>query len=85
MFGQDQIIEHVVFYKVKPDFDSSKVAAMVNGLQQPDVTQPHHTRLRWKTIPVMVIVTHLHSHASHSVTEQWMISGSTEFIMTMYA
>ncbi|GKE48029.1 stress-response A/B barrel domain-containing protein UP3-like protein [Tanacetum coccineum] len=31
--GQDdQIIEHVVLYKVKPDADSSKVAAMVNGL-----------------------------------------------------
>ncbi|GKB53710.1 stress-response A/B barrel domain-containing protein UP3-like protein [Tanacetum coccineum] len=29
---QDQIIEHVVIYNVKPDVDYSKVAAMVNGL-----------------------------------------------------
>ncbi|GJZ89938.1 stress-response A/B barrel domain-containing protein UP3-like protein [Tanacetum coccineum] len=30
--GGVEIIEHVVLYKVKPDADSRKVAAMVNGL-----------------------------------------------------
>ena len=30
--GLDQIIEHVVLYKVKSDVESSKVSAMVNGL-----------------------------------------------------
>ncbi|XP_076910398.1 stress-response A/B barrel domain-containing protein UP3-like [Bidens hawaiensis] len=32
MSAQHQIVEHVVLFKVKPDVDSSKVAAMVNGL-----------------------------------------------------
>ncbi|KAI3714512.1 hypothetical protein L6452_21467 [Arctium lappa] len=32
MSAQDQIVEHIVLFKVKPDVESSKVAAMVNGL-----------------------------------------------------
>ncbi|KAL8234817.1 hypothetical protein R6Q59_020917 [Mikania micrantha] len=32
MSGQNQVVEHVVLFKVKPDVDSSKVAAMVSGL-----------------------------------------------------
>ncbi|KAK9071201.1 hypothetical protein SSX86_009769 [Deinandra increscens subsp. villosa] len=32
MSAQEQIVEHVVLFKVKPDVDSSKVAAMVTGL-----------------------------------------------------
>ncbi|XP_071742154.1 stress-response A/B barrel domain-containing protein UP3-like [Rutidosis leptorrhynchoides] len=32
MSAQQQIVEHVVLFKVKPDVDSSKVDAMVNGL-----------------------------------------------------
>ncbi|XP_071717239.1 stress-response A/B barrel domain-containing protein UP3-like [Rutidosis leptorrhynchoides] len=32
MSAQQQIVEHVVLIKVKPDVESSKVAAMINGL-----------------------------------------------------
>ncbi|KAM0018237.1 putative stress-response A/B barrel domain-containing protein HS1/DABB1 [Helianthus debilis subsp. tardiflorus] len=32
MSAQDQVVEHVVLVKVKPDVDSSKVAAMISGL-----------------------------------------------------
>ncbi|KAL4589433.1 hypothetical protein LXL04_002340 [Taraxacum kok-saghyz] len=32
MSEQQQIVEHVVLFKVKPDADSSKVAAMISGL-----------------------------------------------------
>ncbi|KAL7598364.1 hypothetical protein Lser_V15G25507 [Lactuca serriola] len=32
MSAQHQIVEHVVLFKVKPDVDSSKVAAMLSGL-----------------------------------------------------
>ncbi|KAI3802835.1 hypothetical protein L1987_30978 [Smallanthus sonchifolius] len=32
MSAQDQIVEHVVLFKLKPDVDSTKVAAMVSGL-----------------------------------------------------
>ncbi|KAI3775610.1 hypothetical protein L1987_50190 [Smallanthus sonchifolius] len=32
MSAQDQIVEHVVLFKVKPDVDSTKVAAMFAGL-----------------------------------------------------
>ncbi|KAL4589432.1 hypothetical protein LXL04_002339 [Taraxacum kok-saghyz] len=32
MSAQEHIVEHVVLFKVKPDVDSSKVAAMISGL-----------------------------------------------------
>ncbi|KAI3666774.1 hypothetical protein L6452_41811 [Arctium lappa] len=68
--AQDQVVEHIVLFKVKPDVESSKVAAMVNGLNglsSLDLTGSHSPHNCRTTSPVTVVFAYLHSHASQSL------------------